>query len=339
MRRKGMLVGATVVIALLSAVLAGQHTGGGFCWWGNREPIYIYGNDAFTCENGVIAGSGTSEDPFVIEGWYIDNPPTDYGIYLDHTTACVVIRDCVVECAQAAGIYFNSVANVRVEGCQLSLNRTGIYFLNSRHNIVEATVIAHNHYGVVMAASSRDNCITGNSFIENGVSGLDPERRSQWYCYGIGNYWSDYDGADFNGDGVGDRPYFRLADCYPLVCPPSATAVLETPISPVKIPSAVIAPEPVPVLEPPAPEPTPPAPEPAPQPEAELEPAVAPPALEPEPEAAPEPVPEPELESEQPLEPAAAPEPEPVAEPVPELPIESVPPPEAPQTAPTSINE
>lgn len=310
MRRKGILVGATVVFVLLSVVLAGQHTGGGYWWWGHREPIYIYGNDSFTFENGVIAGCGTAQDPFVIEGWYIDNPPTDYGIYLDHTTAYVVIRDCVVERAQAAGIYFNSVVNARVEACKLSLNATGIYFLNSRYNIVEDTVIAHNHYGAVMGPSSRDNCITGNSFIENGLNGLDPEHRSQWHCYGIGNYWSDYDGADFNQDGVGDRPYFRLADCYPLVCPPPATPVQETHVSPVKIPS--VTPEPEPVLEPPAPEPTPPAPEP--------EPLVEPPPVQ-TPSA------------------VVAPEPEPVLEPpAPEL-TPPAPEPEPPQTAPASDTE
>lgn len=310
MRRKGILVAATVVFVLLSVVLAGQHTGGGYWWWGHREPIYIYGNDSFTFENGVIAGCGTAQDPFVIQGWYIDNPPTDYGIYLDHTTAYVVIRDCVVERAQAAGVYFNSVVNARVEGCQLSLNTTGIYFLNSRYNIVQDTVIAHNHYGAVMGASSRDNCITGNSFIENGLNGLDPEHRSQWHSHGIGNYWSDYAGADFNQDGVGDRPYFRLADCYPLVCPPTA--------APVNIPSVVVTPESEPVLEPPAPELTPPAPEPEPQPEPE-------PLVEPTPEHEPPPVQTPSA--------VVAPEPEP------ELELVLEPEPEAPQTAPASNTE
>jgi len=341
MRRKGILVGATVVFALLSAVLVGQQSGGGYCWWGQREPIYIYGNCAFTCENGVVAGCGTAEDPFIIEGWYIDNPPTDYGIYLDHTTAYVVIRHCVVERAQAAGIYFNCVANARVEGCQLALNHTGVHFLNSRYNIVEDTVIAHNLYGAVMGPSSRDNCLTGNSFIENGQNGHDPEHRSQWHCYGTGNYWSDYSGADFDGDGVGDRPYFRLGDCYPLVCPPFVKAALEPPAPPVEIPSPVVAPpapEPEAQPEPQPPvatttEQEPPSQTPAavvtPEPEPVPEPEPAPPAAESVP--APTPEPEPELEAEPPAEPA----PEPAAEPEPatELPLEP------PQTAPTTSTE
>ncbi len=311
MRRKCILVGATAVVIFLSVLLAGGQAGEGFRWWGNGQAIYIYGNDAFTCENGVIAGSGTAEDPFIIEGWHIDNPSTDYGIYLDHTTAHVVIRDCVVERAQAAGIYLNSVVNARIDGCQLSLNRTGIYFLNSRRSIVEATVITENHYGIVMAAWSRDNCVTGNSFIENGLNALDTEHRSQWYCDGTGNFWSDYDGLDSDGDGVGDRPYFRVLDCYPLVCPPTARKALEAVVPPpVEIPSAIVTPEPKLEPELPAPEPTPP------EPEA---------LVEPTPEAPPVETPSAVVTSE------PEPEPEPLIEPTPV--------PEAPQTAPTTDTE
>ena len=219
MRRKCILAGATVVFILLSVVLAGGQAGEQFRWWGNREPIYIYGNDGFTFENGVVAGSGTAEDPFVIEGWYIANPPTDYGIYLDHTSAHVVIRDCVVERAQAAGIYFNSVANARVEGCQLSLNGTGIHLLNSRDNVIEANAVAENFYGVLMTVGSRNNIVRGNSFIDNGQNATDPEHKNAWTWDGVGNYWSDYVGYDCDGDGVGDLPYYRVADYYPLVSP------------------------------------------------------------------------------------------------------------------------
>ncbi len=316
MRRKCILVGTTTIIVLLSVLLAGGQAGEGFRWWGNRQAIYIYGNDAFTCENGVIAGSGTAEDPFVIDGWHIDNPSTDYGIYLDHTTAYVVIRGCVVERAQAAGIYLNSVVNARIDGCQLSLNRTGIYFLNSRHNVVETTIIAQNYYGIVMAAWSRDNCITGNSFINNGLNALDPEHRSQWYCDGIGNYWSDYYGFDLDEDGVGDRPYFRPLDCYPLVCPPAARKALEAGVPPVEAPSTFVTPEPKPEPELPAPEPTPP-------------------AREPEPELLIEPTPEPEPPPVETPSAVVAPEPEPE----PEMLIEPTPEPEAPQTAPTTDTE
>ncbi|NIP67606.1 MAG: hypothetical protein GWN76_06265, partial [candidate division Zixibacteria bacterium] len=36
-----------------------------------HDPIYIDGNEDFTPENGVVSGSGTENDPYVIEGWVI----------------------------------------------------------------------------------------------------------------------------------------------------------------------------------------------------------------------------------------------------------------------------
>jgi len=119
-RKVGFAVAGIMAVALSVVLVGGQVGGGGFVWWGNREPIYIYGNDDFTVENGVMSGSGTADDPYIIEGWRIDSPRAEYGIYVDHTTVHFVIRDCVIERPRLAGIYFNTVRNSRVEGTQLS---------------------------------------------------------------------------------------------------------------------------------------------------------------------------------------------------------------------------
>ncbi len=219
MVRKVALVMATMVFAVVSVVLVGGQSDGGLLWWRAHEPIYIYGNDAFTSQNGVVSGSGTQADPYVIDGWYIDASPTDYGIYVDHTSAHFVIRSCVVEKARDAGIYLNSVTNGRIEKCQLSLGEAGVRLLNSSGNVIEASVIAKNHYGVLMMLGSSDNTIQGNSFIDNGTNGLDRRHLNTWTGTS-GNYWSDYAGSDANGDGVGDQAYNALYDPHPLMAPP-----------------------------------------------------------------------------------------------------------------------
>ena len=219
-RKVGLMV-AAMAVALSVVLVGGQIGGGGFLWCGNREPIYIYGNDDFTVKNGVMSGSGTADDPYIIEGWRIDSPTAEYGIYMDHTTAHFVIRDCVIERSRLAGIYFNTVRNGRVEGTQIGLADTAVYFLDSSDNVFKANVVAESRYGVVMGANSRGNCIVGNAFLDNGMNGYDPSRWNAWFESCRGNYWSDYDGGDEDGDGIGDVAYYHVYDRYPLIDPPA----------------------------------------------------------------------------------------------------------------------
>ncbi len=220
MTRRVILSAASAGVLLLAIGLAVGSSGEGFLFWGMREPIFIFGDSGFTYQNGVIAGSGTAEDPYLIEGWRIAAERGDYGIRIDHTTRPFLIRNCVVEQAGDAAIELNSVSNGTIEGCFLLRSETGVLLINSRAITVCANVIAENRYGVVMAANSRDNGVTGNSFLSNGLAGLDSERRNAWYRGTIGNYWSDYAGKDADGDGIGDRPYAPLDDPYPLIAPP-----------------------------------------------------------------------------------------------------------------------
>jgi len=223
MGRKVALAASAVLAVVLSVVLVGGQVGdGGPLWWGNREPIYIYGDAGFTIGNGVMSGSGTATDPYLIEGWRIDAPNADYGVYVDHTTVHFVIRDCVIERARLAGIYFNAVQNGRVEGIQIGLSDTAIHLAGSSGNVLRGNVIAESRYGVVMGANSRDNRVVGNAFLDNGMNAYDPFRWNAWFEPSRGNYWSDYDGADQDGDGIGDVPYYRVYDRYPLTAPPVA---------------------------------------------------------------------------------------------------------------------
>jgi len=221
MGRKVAFTTAAALVVVLSVVLVGgQVGGGGYLWWGTREPIYIYGDDEFTIENGVMSGSGTAGDPYVIEGWRVDSPRADYGIYVDHTTAHFVIRDCVIERTRLAGIYFNTVRNGCIDGVQIGLADTAVYLLDSTHNVFAGNVIAESRYGMVMGANSKDNLVAGNAFLGNGMNAYDPNGWNLWYEPCRGNYWSDYDGGDHDGDGVGDVAYCRVYDRYPLVDPP-----------------------------------------------------------------------------------------------------------------------
>ena len=220
MGRKVGLCVAVAVIAVISAAWAGGQAVGGYLWWGDREPIYIYGDDDFTVDNGVTSGSGTAADPYVIEGWQIVDPCADYGIYIDHTTRHFVIRRCIVERARIAAVYFNTASNGRVEDCQLTRSDAAVYLMNGYRNVIEGNLIAEDRYGIVMGPYSRENLIRRNAFVDNGMHALDHEGRNLWFCDCVGNYWSGHDAPDVNGDGIVDRPYYSVDDRYPLAGPP-----------------------------------------------------------------------------------------------------------------------
>ena len=112
------------------------------------------------------------------------------------------------------------------------------FWNNSNNNIICNNDIIDNYGGIAFEyidGGSRlrdggpppwpsiDNKIYHNNFIDNTIQAYD-EGYNQWddgYPSG-GNYWSDYNGSDENGDGIGDTPYDIMGgsqDLYPLMEP------------------------------------------------------------------------------------------------------------------------
>ncbi|MFC2082989.1 NosD domain-containing protein [Candidatus Bipolaricaulota bacterium] len=226
MRKKSVLIGRWIGIIPVLLILAGfggaalgQACGETGCW-ALREPIYIYGNSEFTYQNGVVSGSGSQYDPYIIGDWRIVASGSSYAINIENTSKYFVIKNCIVEGAADAGIRFYSVEKGSIEDCHLLRNERGILFENSRDNGIVSNLIADNRYGVDLIVGTRNTSVTKNSFINNGRNGYDPGGRNIWYCAAIGNYWHDYDGADRDYDGIGDEPHRAPVDRYPLISSP-----------------------------------------------------------------------------------------------------------------------
>lgn len=197
--------------------------------WVARGPIYIHGDAQFTWENGVLKGTGTPEDPYVIEGWVIDARGHDYGIYVDGTRAHFVIRDCQVRYPlEKAGIFLSNVRNGRIEGTAVFGGRVGIHLLVASGNVITGNAIGYCDHGIVLGPAAQGNTIYGNSIIQCGFPARAEGGPNRWYKDGRGNFWSDYRGQDANKDGIGDTPYELVPDLYPLMkapvqLPPGAT--------------------------------------------------------------------------------------------------------------------
>jgi len=211
-------------LALLGLALSGWAQG-----WSPRNPIYIHGDDAFTWENGVVKGSGTPEDPYVIEGWIIDTRGHDYGIYIDGTRAHFVIRNCQIRYPQErAGIFLSNVHNGRIEGNAIFGGKIAIHLLASQNIVITGNAIGYCDFGILIGGASQRNVIYGNAFFACGFPAKDEGMNNRWHHEGRGNYWSDYRGTDLNKDGIGDTPYELVPDAYPLMeapvkLPPEAT--------------------------------------------------------------------------------------------------------------------
>jgi parallel beta-helix repeat protein len=103
-------------------------------------------------------------------------------------------------------------------GNRLTNNNYGIVFLGyygpSVYNEITANVIAENENGIRIWGDwlERDTVshtltFHHNSLINNTVQVTSYSYGGIWDDGSEGNYWSNYNGTDTNGDGIGDSPY------------------------------------------------------------------------------------------------------------------------------------
>lgn len=114
--------------------------------------IYIEGNEDFTLENGVIGGDGSSNNPFLLQGWEII-PTERYGITIIGTTAHFTIKECYIH-----------------EGSEES---AVISFGNIQNGKIVNTIVTHNADNGLHVWDSHDIHLENCTFNENGRRGIN----------------------------------------------------------------------------------------------------------------------------------------------------------------------
>lgn len=159
----------------------------------SHSPIYINGNAGFTSANGVVSGSGTSNDPYIISDWIIDSSSTN-GINIRYTTAYFVIRNCDVT----------------------SYTYKGIYLLDADNGLIEDTVVTSSAYGMYIVSSCSNIAISGctvsscsNSGLYTSCDGISIEATefSDNANYGI---WALCDSATISGCVISGNDYHGI---------------------------------------------------------------------------------------------------------------------------------
>ncbi len=90
----------------------------------------------------------------------------------------------------------------------------GIILSESHNSTIIRNDILENLYGI-MLLNSNGSKIYQNNFINNVEQRESAGGSNEWDNGREGNFWSDYEGEDSDGDGIGDQPY--LMDQNPLM--------------------------------------------------------------------------------------------------------------------------
>lgn len=166
---------------------------------------------ANSSDSGIYLGASNNS---VVNGNTITN--NAYGMWLERSSTNNAIRDNIVTWNWMGISLANTSDRNSVYENTITKNDEGIHLFSNFSSIYENNIA--NNWAGIFSLKSEGNIIYRNNFINNTIQVDMGASVGVWDNGAEGNYWSDYDGQDMNGDGVGDTllPYQDL-DQYPLV--------------------------------------------------------------------------------------------------------------------------
>jgi nitrous oxidase accessory protein len=103
------------------------------------------------------------------------------------------------------GLLLKDIRDSKIYGNRFHRNTIGVYSEGSLRLDIESNEFTENGYAMKIMASSSDNRIVGNNFINNTFD-VSTNSKHNFNEFN-GNYWSRYQGHDLDRDGIGDVPY------------------------------------------------------------------------------------------------------------------------------------
>jgi len=149
-----------------------------------HAPITISGDSGFTPANGVVSGSGTAVDPYIIEEYTI-SVTSDTGVNIQDTGKHYVLRNITVlggGSRSNAGVYLWNSTNGILRGIVVDATSWGIRVEDSNALVVDNCTVSNGDTGVILDSCFevvvRNVASTGftNGFRVRGCDSCDVDR-------------------------------------------------------------------------------------------------------------------------------------------------------------------
>jgi len=230
-------------------------------FWMNKQDQKVTADAAFVvlvnCKNIIVENLNLSKNPVGIilvstvnsKGTNNSVEVPDYGIFVYNSSGNTIANNFVFK--GGIGIFLHSAFQNELIGNSITDATSGITLEFSNANIIDGNIVLGGSGGIRLDGSNNNtvrknvvkdceqlaltfwrnasqNLFYLNSLINNTKNveeyrpGFPAFPINIWDSGTVGNFWSDYNGTDTNGDGIGDTPYVideNNQDNYPLVEP------------------------------------------------------------------------------------------------------------------------
>lgn len=175
LRRLGMIVAVLVLSSAAFSLNWVPGTVEGFptpSAYTVHGPILIDGDSDFTDVNGVVSGSGTPLDPYIIENWEI-SAATAAGIEIRNTSAHFVISNVTIVDGTSSfdGLRLANVSNGRLEALNVSSNSAGVRLTAVSYISLSSSLVSGGWVGTYLDAVQ--NVSVTRATLRGGRAGIE----------------------------------------------------------------------------------------------------------------------------------------------------------------------